>query len=53
MTDVSEELTASIITLIVEAVSSSETSANIYHIHREISQKTAIFASEDVNFNNG
>jgi hypothetical protein len=66
MTDVSEELTASIIrvlirpvqptpifataflrglfiTLMMEAVSSSETSASIYKIKRATSEKTAIF----------
>jgi hypothetical protein len=57
-TDVSEELTGSIIrmmshlesliTLIMETVSSSETSVNLYQTTRATSQKTAIFCSLNI-----
>jgi hypothetical protein len=60
VTDVFEEFTASVImvtdesliTLNVVAVSSSEASVNIYHIHGATFQKTAAFASDHINFNN-
>jgi hypothetical protein len=50
LTDVSEEFTASRIWMTMEAVSSAETSVNIYRLHGGTFQKTAIFMNFTYHF---